>query len=255
MLIDTSRSGDSSLPLSYRGIQENGSLTPSLQNFDDCNGNGIPDEEDLSSGTSADCNGNGVPDECELGADCNGNGIPDECELDADCNANGIPDECELDADCNGNGIPDECESDTDGDGIPDDCDLDCTNPVVVELWPPNHMVHAVDLSALVDPSPDSDLPASIVITSITQDEPLNAGGGGPNAADCDGDGVGTSVAMIRAERTGGGDGRVYEVGFTATGPHGQTCSGSILVTVPHSQNGQPAIDSGQNFDSTQNCP
>ena len=31
----------------------------------DCNGNGIPDECDVASGTSVDCNGNGVPDECE----------------------------------------------------------------------------------------------------------------------------------------------------------------------------------------------
>ncbi|MGE3166602.1 MAG: hypothetical protein AB7O52_17005 [Planctomycetota bacterium] len=34
----------------------------------DCNGNGIDDALDLSSGTSADCNVNGIPDECDLGA-------------------------------------------------------------------------------------------------------------------------------------------------------------------------------------------
>ncbi len=33
----------------------------------DCNGNGIPDACDITSGTSADCNGNFVPDECEDG--------------------------------------------------------------------------------------------------------------------------------------------------------------------------------------------
>ncbi len=31
----------------------------------DCNGNGIPDDEDIANGTSEDCNDNGVPDECE----------------------------------------------------------------------------------------------------------------------------------------------------------------------------------------------
>jgi len=36
----------------------------------DCNNNGIPDECDLSAGTSTDLNGNGVPDECE--PDCLG---------------------------------------------------------------------------------------------------------------------------------------------------------------------------------------
>jgi hypothetical protein len=32
----------------------------------DCNMNGIPDAEDIASGTSEDCNFNGVPDECEM---------------------------------------------------------------------------------------------------------------------------------------------------------------------------------------------
>ena len=31
----------------------------------DCNANGVPDDEDIASGTSQDVNGNGVPDECE----------------------------------------------------------------------------------------------------------------------------------------------------------------------------------------------
>ena len=73
--------------------------------FQDCNGNGIPDDIDISESTSQDCNGNGVPDECDIAEgtsqDCNGNGIPDECDIaDAtsnDGNADGIPDECQLD--------------------------------------------------------------------------------------------------------------------------------------------------------------
>ena len=70
----------------------------------DCNGNGIPDAEDIADGTSLDCNGNGVPDECDLAAgtshDCNNNGIPDECDIASgyslDLNGNGIPDECDF---------------------------------------------------------------------------------------------------------------------------------------------------------------
>lgn len=109
--------------------------SPFLQ---DCNANGVDDDEDLSVGTSLDCNANGVPDECDLSAgtsnDCNANSVPDECE--ADCDADGIPDACELassDAlDCNANGIPDACDisagtsHDYNGNGIPDDCDPDC---------------------------------------------------------------------------------------------------------------------------------
>ena len=50
----------------------------------DCNGNGVPDDQDIQNGTSQDCNENGRPDECDLlygmSPDINGNGVPDECE-------------------------------------------------------------------------------------------------------------------------------------------------------------------------------
>jgi hypothetical protein len=107
----------------------------------DCNGNGVPDYQDIASGTSADCNANGVPDECDIAAgtstDCNGNGVPDTCDLaagtSADCNANSVPDECDIagggSQDCNANGRPDECDiasgvsADCNGNGVPDECD------------------------------------------------------------------------------------------------------------------------------------
>jgi hypothetical protein len=38
----------------------------------DCNGNGVPDEDDIANGDSPDDNGNGVPDECECPWDCDG---------------------------------------------------------------------------------------------------------------------------------------------------------------------------------------
>ena len=45
----------------------------------DCNGNGIPNDCDIASGTSLDCNANGIPDECEarvLGLDIKPGGCP-----------------------------------------------------------------------------------------------------------------------------------------------------------------------------------
>ncbi len=94
------------------GLDHQGELLVTTANdvrritFFDCNTNGIPDETDLSDGTSLDCNTNGVPDECE--GDCNRNGVPDDCDL-----ADGADD-------INGNGVPDECESiaDLDDDGV-----------------------------------------------------------------------------------------------------------------------------------------
>jgi hypothetical protein len=121
----------------------------------DCNGNGIPDDEDIANGTSPDDNGNGVPDECETRPDCNANGVPDECDIDPgdpdgdglvspDVNANDVPDECE---DCNGNGILDEQDIDPedpdgdglvsfdcDDDGIPDECAALCGVDIVFVL-------------------------------------------------------------------------------------------------------------------------
>lgn len=94
----------------------------------DCNENGVPDAEDISTGTSLDCNLNGIPDECE--PDCDLDGIPDDCE--EDCDSNGTPDDCEDFADCNSNGIPDSCDidsgdsSDANMNGVPDECELDC---------------------------------------------------------------------------------------------------------------------------------
>jgi len=56
-----------------------------LNLFEDCNGNGIPDDQDIADGTSQDCNGNGIPDICDIEAgtsqDSNENGVPDECDM------------------------------------------------------------------------------------------------------------------------------------------------------------------------------
>jgi hypothetical protein len=100
----------------------------------DCNGNEVPDGDDVAAGTSGDCNDNVVPDECE--PNCNHNEFPDACDLSAgrslDCNRNVVPDECDVadgtSADCNGNVVPDDCDvreetsRDLDGNGVPDEC-------------------------------------------------------------------------------------------------------------------------------------
>ncbi len=117
-------------------------LTPAMITVtNDCNGNGVPDDEDIAAGTSDDCNNNGMPDECE--PDCNGNGVPDDCDVESgfsnDCNDNGMPDECE--PDCNENGTPDDCDiadglsDDCDTNGIPDECELvDCNENGVLDI-------------------------------------------------------------------------------------------------------------------------
>ncbi len=69
----------------------------------DCNGNGIPDDLDIQSGSSTDCDGNGAPDECDLASgsasDCNTNTLLDSCEIAAnpslDLDDDGMIDRCQ----------------------------------------------------------------------------------------------------------------------------------------------------------------
>ena len=120
----------------------------------------------------------------------------------------------------------------------------ECPTDIELELWPPNHKYVAIDLEQVLGPDT-----TAIEILSITQDEPVDERGDGHTQ--CDGDGVGTSVARIRAERSGLGNGRVYEIEYSA---FAGACSGFVRVLVPHDQSGRPAEDDGQIYDSTEGC-
>jgi hypothetical protein len=131
--------------------------------------------------------------------------------------------------------------------------DPDCSRvvPSLSEIWPPNHK-QAVMIEILGVTDSDSD-PVTITITRILQDEPTNTLGDGDTWVD--GGGVGTSRAWVRAERSGTprvpGNGRVYEIFFTASDGRGGTCSNSVKVGVPHDQDHRPAVDDGVRYDST----
>jgi hypothetical protein len=95
------------------------------------------------------------------------------------------------------------------------------------------------------DPNGD---PLRIVVTGITQDEPVNGRGGGNTFPDAQFTAAGDQV-LLRAERSGRGDGRVYRLSFSVTDPSGASCSGVVTVTVPHDQS-HAAVDSGGSFNS-----
>jgi|GEM_PF-2626930 len=112
------------------------SLCYSPQLSEDCDGNGLPDIDELLADPGLDCSGNGLLDKCE--ADCDGNGTADSCEIAAglidDCDFNGIADGCS--DDCDGDGQPDECVflsgvDDCNGNNVPDDCEADCNGNLV----------------------------------------------------------------------------------------------------------------------------
>lgn len=117
--------------------------------------------------------------------------------------------------------------------------------PTQATLWPPNHSLVAVGITGVSDPNGD---PVTITITGVRQDEPTNGLGDGDTAIDAVINNDGT--VLLRAERSGTGDGRVYRIYFSASDLEG-SASGVVLVKVPRSVK-IPAMDSGDNFDSTE---
>jgi hypothetical protein len=121
-------------------------------------------------------------------------------------------------------------------------------------LSPPNHKFVAETITGVTDVACGG--VTTITITSIFQDEPtlepksIGAGNTCP-----DGKGIGTATALVRAERAGTGDGRVYTIGFKATDCNGNSCTGTTTVCVPHNDGKKnTCVDEGALFDSTM-CP
>jgi hypothetical protein len=115
------------------------------------------------------------------------------------------------------------------------------------ELWPPNHSLVHVDVLGVTDPNDD---PVTITVTEITQDEAVTGGGSGGTCSDA---AIHDGAAQLRAERSGQGNGRVYNVHFIASDTAGGTCEGTVSVCVPHDNgNGRKGscIDDGQQYAS-----
>jgi hypothetical protein len=115
-------------------------------------------------------------------------------------------------------------------------------------LWPPNHKFVPEKVLGVTDVS----AAFTISIDAIDQDEPVLEKGEGAGNTCPDGAGIGTDTALVRSERSGHGDGRVYHIDFTATDTNGNTCSSDVQVCVPHDQgHGATCGDQGELFDST----
>lgn len=109
-------------------------------------------------------------------------------------------------------------------------------------LWPPNHKLVLITPIIVVsdncDPAPD------VVLTSIITNEGDEINTFDPVFDTWEGDGHTFDDIQIdesgniylRAERRGGGGGRVYQITFTATDDAGNTTTASATVIVPHNQ-------------------
>ena len=103
-------------------------------------------------------------------------------------------------------------------------------------LWPPNHKM--VDIVATVTVSDICDAAPTVVLTSLTSNEPDDAKGNGDGNTvnDIQEAEIGTEdyEFQLRAERAGKGDGRVYTITYTVTDASGNSASASATVVVPH---------------------
>ncbi len=124
----------------------------------------------------------------------------------------------------------------------------DCSTVTVAPktLWPPNHKFRLMRLTGGSDPDPLDVL--TLEATGVTQDEPLKGKDPGDLAPDARLAGSPARL-YLRAERNGNGNGRVYRVGYELSDGK-LSCTGTALVSVPRSNNGRPAVDSGGSYNS-----
>ena len=106
-------------------------------------------------------------------------------------------------------------------------------------LWPPNHRM--VEVTALVTATDNCGNP-DIRLISVTSSELDDAPGGGDGhtVGDIQGAEPGNPdlTIALRAERSGNGSGRVYEVIYQTTDLVGATAEATARAVVPHSQAG-----------------
>lgn len=127
----------------------------------------------------------------------------------------------------------------------PPTCDLAFAS--TVEMWPPNHKMKSIEIGGVTDvDNPLNDI--TVTVTGVTQDEPVNGTGDGDTSPDAIIGDPADSV-LVRSERSGNDDGRVYSIQFTASDGF-ESCDGAVLVTVAKNRK-STAVDSGQNYDST----
>lgn len=149
----------------------------------------------------------------------------------------------------------------TDTSGNPASCTTSVTvtdsAPPAVEvtglggIWPPDHELRTVRLDecgiVVRDGCSGTAVPSAARITCVSSDEPLNDRGDGSTAPDIVM--VDARTVMLRAERQGSGDGRVYRIHFTVDDGHGNQSEAVCVAAVPHDlRGGAPGEDSGEAY-------
>jgi hypothetical protein len=99
-------------------------------------------------------------------------------------------------------------------------------------LWPPNHKL--VNVTVNYNVTDNCPLPPNSCTLSVTSNEPINGTGDGNTSPDWIV--LDDHHVLLRAERAGNGNGRIYTVGITCVDSGGNSSSKSVPVSVPHDQ-------------------
>jgi len=125
-----------------------------------------------------------------------------------------------------------------------------------LRVWPPNHKYRTVEPSMLLEAAYDAcgkviDL-SGVVVVEVRSDEPEDHKGDGRTVDDivvmC------PNTVKLRAERMGGGDGRVYTITYRIAGENGMTTDAIARVFVPHDASHDNAVDSQGGYTVEPGC-
>jgi subtilisin-like proprotein convertase family protein len=116
---------------------------------------------------------------------------------------------------------------------------VDAESPVISpvtaspnSLWPPNHKMK--DVAVTYNAADNCAGAVNCVISSVTSNEPANGTGDGDTAPDWQI--ISPALVRLRAERAGGGTGRIYTITVQCTDAHGNSSFRTTTVSVPHNQ-------------------
>jgi uncharacterized repeat protein (TIGR01451 family) len=97
-------------------------------------------------------------------------------------------------------------------------------------LWPPNHRM--VNVTVSYDVTDNCPLPPGSCTLSVTSNEPVLGHGSGHTSPDWIV--LDDHHVLLRAEREGSGNGRIYTITITCVDSGGNTSTDDVTVTVPH---------------------
>jgi hypothetical protein len=126
-----------------------------------------------------------------------------------------------------------------------------------LRIWPPNHKYEEITPDMLLASAEDAcGRPIAldqVKVIEVRSDEPEDTNGDGSSLDDmvvhC------PNRVMLRAERTGGGNGRVYTVVYRLDGENGTEVTAEAKVYVPHDASGHGAVeDDGMGYTITTDC-